>query len=315
MRPGCAMSALSARTSSPTRSSRCCTRRRSPAATPGSACSTRPWRTCAFPLDGQELTQQRSAEPADRRQRQGRARRRPRAWARCWASNMREFALITNTLAKDKEIEDRWRKFPRPVSSRNLANFVEDEVVDALATAVTAAYPDALAPLLQAEGEVVRRRPARLLGPQRAAAGGCRPHASPGPMRPGSCSTPTPPSRPSWRASAGSSSTSPGSTRRRGRARRPAPSPTRPCRQRASLSAAQLSRQDARRDDAGARARPRRASGAGGAAGRADVGHAADPGRDRLGVRRDADLPGAAEAGEAMPSAAASCWPARSRTC
>ena len=53
----------------------------------------------------------------------------------------REFALITNTLAKDKEIEDRWRKFPRPISSRNLANFVEDDVVDALISAVRASYP------------------------------------------------------------------------------------------------------------------------------------------------------------------------------
>jgi oligoendopeptidase F len=53
----------------------------------------------------------------------------------------RIFALITNTLAKDKEIEDRWRHFPRPISSRNLANFVEDEVVDALISAVRASYP------------------------------------------------------------------------------------------------------------------------------------------------------------------------------
>jgi oligoendopeptidase F len=51
------------------------------------------------------------------------------------------FSLITNTLAKDKEIEDRWRGFARPVSSRNLANQVEDDVVDALAGAVEAAYP------------------------------------------------------------------------------------------------------------------------------------------------------------------------------
>ena len=50
--------------------------------------------------------------------------------------NARLFALITNTLAKDKEIEDRWRGFARPISSRNLANFVEDEVVDALIAAV-----------------------------------------------------------------------------------------------------------------------------------------------------------------------------------
>ncbi|MGH7186926.1 MAG: M3 family oligoendopeptidase, partial [Pseudomonadota bacterium] len=46
------------------------------------------------------------------------------------------------TLAKDKEIEDKWRGFARPVSSRNLANFVEDQVVDALVAAVKASYPD-----------------------------------------------------------------------------------------------------------------------------------------------------------------------------
>lgn len=55
--------------------------------------------------------------------------------------NARVFTLITNTLAKDKEIEDKWRKFDRPVSSRNLSNFVEDEVVDALVAAVKAMYP------------------------------------------------------------------------------------------------------------------------------------------------------------------------------
>ena len=51
------------------------------------------------------------------------------------------FALITNTLARDKATEDTWRGFARPVSSRNLANFVEDEVVDALVEAVTESYP------------------------------------------------------------------------------------------------------------------------------------------------------------------------------
>ncbi|MDJ0937641.1 MAG: M3 family oligoendopeptidase, partial [Kiloniellales bacterium] len=48
---------------------------------------------------------------------------------------------ITNTLAKDKEIEDGWRGFARPVSSRNLGNYVEDEVVDALVAAVREAFP------------------------------------------------------------------------------------------------------------------------------------------------------------------------------
>jgi len=51
------------------------------------------------------------------------------------------FSLITNTLAKDKEIIDTWRQFPRPGTDRNLSNVVEDEVVDALVSAVTADFP------------------------------------------------------------------------------------------------------------------------------------------------------------------------------
>lgn len=50
------------------------------------------------------------------------------------------FALITNTLAKDKEIEDKWRDYARPWSYRNLSNQVEDEVVDALVDAVKGCY-------------------------------------------------------------------------------------------------------------------------------------------------------------------------------
>jgi oligoendopeptidase F len=53
----------------------------------------------------------------------------------------RLFTLITNTLAKDKEIIDGWRQYPRPGSSRNRANMVEDEVVDALVSAVVSSYP------------------------------------------------------------------------------------------------------------------------------------------------------------------------------
>jgi oligoendopeptidase F len=50
-------------------------------------------------------------------------------------------ALALNTLARDKAVEDRRRGFARPISARNLANAVEDEVVDALIGAVKAAYP------------------------------------------------------------------------------------------------------------------------------------------------------------------------------
>ncbi|MEX2408758.1 MAG: M3 family oligoendopeptidase [Rhodovibrionaceae bacterium] len=58
------------------------------------------------------------------------------------SGNLRIFTQITNTLAKDKQIEDDWRGFARPVSSQNLANLVEDEVVDALAGAVTESFPE-----------------------------------------------------------------------------------------------------------------------------------------------------------------------------
>ena len=54
---------------------------------------------------------------------------------------LRLFSLITNTKAKDKEILDRWRKYPRAGSYRNRSNMVEDEVVDALVTAVVESYP------------------------------------------------------------------------------------------------------------------------------------------------------------------------------
>ena len=51
------------------------------------------------------------------------------------------FARIHNTLAKEKEIEDRWRKMPTPQTGRHLSNHVEPEVVEALRDAVVAAYP------------------------------------------------------------------------------------------------------------------------------------------------------------------------------
>jgi oligoendopeptidase F len=71
------------------------------------------------------------------------ARRRAaaQALAKTFKANERTFALVTNTLAKDKEISDRWRGFKDVADSRHLANRVEGEVVDALVAAVRAAYP------------------------------------------------------------------------------------------------------------------------------------------------------------------------------
>jgi oligoendopeptidase F len=63
------------------------------------------------------------------------------ALAKTFKANERSFALITNTLAKDKEISDRWRGFEDVADSRHLANRVERAVVDALVGSVRAAYP------------------------------------------------------------------------------------------------------------------------------------------------------------------------------
>jgi oligoendopeptidase F len=63
------------------------------------------------------------------------------ALAKVFKANIRLFTLITNTLAKDKEISDRWRGFKDVADSRHLANRVEREVVEALVEAVRGAYP------------------------------------------------------------------------------------------------------------------------------------------------------------------------------
>ena len=64
-----------------------------------------------------------------------------RALAVVFERHIKLFARVHNTLAKEKEIDDRWRKMPSPQHSRHLANHVEPEVVEALRNAVVAAYP------------------------------------------------------------------------------------------------------------------------------------------------------------------------------
>ena len=93
-----------------------------------------------FQVEGQELT----LEPTlnlmqDKKQETRKAA--SQALAATLKDNLRSFALITNTLAKDKEIADRWRGFKDIADSRHLSNRVEREVVDALVAAVQAAHP------------------------------------------------------------------------------------------------------------------------------------------------------------------------------
>jgi oligoendopeptidase F len=93
-----------------------------------------------FPVDGEKL----SLEPTLNRllDQDGTKRRRAsEALAKVFKENLRLFTLITNTLAKDKEISDRWRGFADVADARHLSNRVEKEVVDALVSSVRAAYP------------------------------------------------------------------------------------------------------------------------------------------------------------------------------
>jgi oligoendopeptidase F len=63
------------------------------------------------------------------------------ALAATFKANLRVYTQVINTLAKDKEISDRWRGFADVADARHLANRVEREVVEALVEAVRTAYP------------------------------------------------------------------------------------------------------------------------------------------------------------------------------
>jgi oligoendopeptidase F len=93
-----------------------------------------------FAVDGKELTLEPTLNllvSRNETKRQAGAE----AIARTLGDNIRLFTLITNTLAKDKDISDRWRSFKDVADARHLANRVEGDVVEALVAAVRAAYP------------------------------------------------------------------------------------------------------------------------------------------------------------------------------
>ncbi len=64
-----------------------------------------------------------------------------RELADVFGSNIKTFARVHNTQAKEKEIVDRWRGMPTAQTGRHLSNDVEAEVVEALRDAVVKAYP------------------------------------------------------------------------------------------------------------------------------------------------------------------------------
>jgi len=93
-----------------------------------------------FTVEGEELTIEPTlnllTDPEESKRRAA-----ADAMAKTFGGNLRLFTHITNTLAKDKEISDRWRGFKDVADARQLSNRVEPEVVAALTSAVRQAYP------------------------------------------------------------------------------------------------------------------------------------------------------------------------------
>ena len=203
---------------------------------------------------------------------------------------------------------------PRRRSARHLSNDVEPEVVRGAARRGGRGLPEALAPLLCAEGEVAGAGQAAGLGPQRAAAARGRPQDRLGGGEGDGARRPMPGSIRGWRTWRSRSSSGAGSTPASSRARRRGPSRIRRWWTCIPYVLLELPRQEPRRDDAGARAGARGAPAAGGGAGGALVVDAADAGGDGERLRRDADLPAAAGRGEGRGRRGRSCWPRRSRT-
>ena len=219
-------------------------------------------------------------------------------------------AYVFNTLLQDKSIKDRLRSYPHWLAARNLSNEASDESVQALVEAVEAAtsspgagtglrrscsgstgsptttgWPRRRRPTKRSPGSEGTRDRARLLRLLLAA------------------------SSARWSSA---SSTSAGSTRRRPGKRGGAfcayTVPSRP-----PLRDAQLDRPPPRRAHPRPRARPRPARIPRPRAGHLPPGHAADGGRDRLGLRRDGRLRPPARADADDPATASRCWPRPSR--
>jgi oligoendopeptidase F len=93
-----------------------------------------------FPLDGEKLNSSKIFDLMSSPDEQIR-KKAAKSIGETLKANSKLLAYITNILAKDKDISDKWRGFKSPISSRNLSNFIEDEVVDSLIETVKKNYP------------------------------------------------------------------------------------------------------------------------------------------------------------------------------
>ena len=70
----------------------------------------------------------------------GRRKQAAQALAKALDARSSTLALCLNTLAFEKQVEDRWRKYPDPAASRHIANEVHADAVAALEAAVVESY-------------------------------------------------------------------------------------------------------------------------------------------------------------------------------
>ncbi len=159
-------------------------------------------------------------------------RKAAEALAKTFKANLRPFTLITNTLAKDKEISDRWRGFKDIADARHLSNRVEPEVVEALVAAVRAAYPQLSHRYYALKAKWFGKKTLPHWDRNAPLPKVAQRTISVGRRRAPPCSPPMARSRRRWRRSPTASSSAAGSTRRSRPASRRAPSRIRPCRRR-----------------------------------------------------------------------------------
>ena len=77
-----------------------------------------------------------------------------RALAAVFDKHIKLFARVHNTLAKEKEIDDRWRKMPSPQYSRHLGQPCRTRSGRGFAQCRGGSLPQTQPPLLQAESEM-----------------------------------------------------------------------------------------------------------------------------------------------------------------
>ena len=239
--PGCATCGCSARTSSPTSWKSCCTKRRSPAAPPGAACSTRPSPAMRVTVGGEDLT---VSAALNKLSDPDRAVREAAGHAIGAAFGEQHPAVLADHQHARQGQGDRRHLAPLP-APRQLPQPLQHGRGRGGRRAGRRRhrrFSAPVAPLLHAEGEMARAATRCSTGTATRRCRATTTGTSPGPRRPRRVlDAYRRVLAPIWPRSAGASSTGRGSTRACGRARRAAPSPIPTVPSRASLSAAELS--------------------------------------------------------------------------